>query len=203
MSIRKAIVSVAVAALAAGLSAGLSGTAHASDPTVPSATWNEIYIPFDNAAGNRLCADVPGGSTSVGAQLQLYQCHGYDSDGAPQRFEFDGSFSSSLGGWVGSIVNVGSHLCIDPPTGPAPVSGVRLVQVKCLFSSTWLIRVQNANGTDPLIELVLMQGISGIPTSLCMAAGNMSDSNHTPLVATTCQPLLPTPADLSQVFELA
>ena len=42
-------------ALAAGLSAGLAGTAHAADPVVPSSTWNEIFAPFDSicmAAGD-------------------------------------------------------------------------------------------------------------------------------------------------------
>jgi hypothetical protein len=190
--------------LAAALSVGLVGTAHASDPTVPSATWNEIYIPFDNAAGNHLCVDVPGGSTSAGVQLQLYQCHGYDSAGTPQRFEFVGSFSPGLGGWTGSIVNVGSQLCVGPAPGTALVSGIRIVQEKCTlgFGIPWLIRAQNANGTNPLIELVLMQVVPRVPTSLCMAAANMSDSNHTPLVATTCQPLQPTAGDLSQVLEL-
>ncbi len=54
--------------LALGLSIGLAATAHASDPTVPSETWNEIFVPFDNGQGNTLCADVPGGTTAPGAQ---------------------------------------------------------------------------------------------------------------------------------------
>ena len=55
-------------AYALGLSIGLAATAHASDPTVPSETWNEIFVPFDNGQGNTLCADVPGGTTAPGAQ---------------------------------------------------------------------------------------------------------------------------------------
>ena len=31
-----------------------------------------------------MCVGVPGGTTAPGAPLQLYHCHGYASDGAPQ-----------------------------------------------------------------------------------------------------------------------
>jgi hypothetical protein len=203
LSIRKAIVAAAGVALTVGLSLGLSGTALASDPTVPSTAWNEIYIPFDNVAGNRLCVDVTNGSPWVDTVLQFYSCHGYDSNGTPQRFQFLGAFKNSIGAWTGVIVNVGSNLCISTPPGVALASGVQLVQEPCDQAQGWLIRRQNANGTDPLIELALIDKASNRLTDLCMAAGNMGDNNHTPLVATTCQPLLPTAGDLSQVLELA
>jgi hypothetical protein len=96
--------------LVAGLSIDLAGTAHASDPTVPAATWNEIYqAPF------------------------------------------------------------------------------------------WLIRTQNDDGTDPLIQLdMLIPGTKALST-MCMAAGDMGDGSNTPLVATACQPF----TDLSQILEPA
>jgi hypothetical protein len=200
LSIRKAIVAAAGVALTVGLSVGLAGTAYAADPTVPAATWNEIYIPFDNIAGNRLCVDVTNGSTSAGTALQFYSCHGYGSDGGPQRWHFV-LFPHNSG--LVMIQNTQSNLCISTPPGAALVSGTRLAQEPCgTLATIWLIRAENDNGTNPLIQLAKLDNQDGTPSfsnNLCMAAGNMGDDNHTPLVATTCQPF----TDLSQVLELA
>ena len=78
----------------------MAGAAQASTPGVPDPSWNEIFVPFDNGLGNTMCVDVPGGSTSPGALLQLYHCHGYASDGGPQRWQF-----INMGPWyfVGEI----------------------------------------------------------------------------------------------------
>jgi hypothetical protein len=184
--------------LTAGLSLTLGGTAHASDPTVPAATWNEIYVPFDNIGGNQLCVDVTNGSTSPGTALQFYSCQGYSSGGLPQRWQFAGELSHELGGFLVLIRNVGNGLCVGSQ-GSSLNSGVRLVQESCRQAPFWLIRAQNDDGTDPLIELQML--IPGTKTSsnLCLAAGDMGDDNHTPLVATTCQPFTD---NLSQVLEL-
>jgi hypothetical protein len=65
MKTRKLAILLPAATLAAGLSMGIAGAAHAaSDPTIPSPSWNEITVPFDNAQGNPVCVDVPGGSMS-------------------------------------------------------------------------------------------------------------------------------------------
>jgi hypothetical protein len=53
---------VSAGILAAGLCAGMAGTAYAEDPTNPAFTWNEINFPFMNGNGIPLCLDVPGGS---------------------------------------------------------------------------------------------------------------------------------------------
>jgi len=181
--------------LVAGLSVGLSGTAHASDPTVPATTWNEIFVPFDNAQGNTMCVDVPGGSTSAGVPLQFFHCHGYASNGSPQRWHFIPSFTTDSGAVAYLIQNTGSGLCVTNPVNNVN-SGLRLQQGRCGSAPFWVINRQNANGTDPLMELAIFG------TDLCMSAANLSDGNSTPLVATTCQPLQPTPADLSQTLEL-
>jgi len=197
MSIRKAIVAVAVTVFAVGLSVGLSQTAMA-DPVVPATTWNEIFIPFDNAAGNHLCVDVPNGSTSPGLALQFYSCHGYSSGGTNQRWHFQ-TFSRN-GQLAAIITNTASGLCID---GQFSLANVRVVQQTCTAETpSWLIVPQNDNGTDPLVQLELLDA-NGFASGLCMAAGNMGDHNSTPIVATTCQPLQPTPGDLSQALELA
>src|SRR5437763_10278057 len=90
MRIRKMASLLLGGVFAAGLSIGMTGAAQAStDPTVPSTTWNEIVAPFDNARANTMCVDVPGGSMSAGTGIQLFHCHGYGSDGGPQRWHFN------------------------------------------------------------------------------------------------------------------
>ena len=163
--------------LAAGLDRGLTGTAHASGPTRPGKPWNEIFLPFGHGKGNTLCAGGPGGTTAPGAQLRLYHCHGYASDGAPQRWQF-------LGGRFSEVSNPGSGLCIGFPGGGAPVSGADLVQERCDQAPAWKLVRQGRDRTDPLV--VLETSGPGGPT-LCMTAGNLSDDNQTPLVAAPCQ----------------
>jgi hypothetical protein len=109
--------------LAAGLDAGLTGTAHAADPTRPGKPWNEIFLPFGHGQGSAMCVDVPGGSTA-GAPLRLSRCHGYASDGARQRWRFPG-------GRFQKVSNTNSGLCIGFPGGGSPVTGARLEQVRC------------------------------------------------------------------------
>src|SRR5262249_58973204 len=78
-------------AAAIGLAAGLTmaGTEAArADVVPPVGQWVEIFNPYLHAQGNTLCFDDPNGSTSSGTQLQLWRCHGYASNGAPQRWVF-------------------------------------------------------------------------------------------------------------------
>jgi hypothetical protein len=80
MRIRRVTALLLAGLFTAGLGVGLGGTAHASDPTVPSGPWNEIFLPFDNGHGNPMCVDVPGGTTAQETQLQFFHCHGYAQD---------------------------------------------------------------------------------------------------------------------------
>jgi len=114
---RKLAVALATAALAAGLTMAGTGTAHAAaSPPAGPGTWAEIFAPEINSNGITLCADNFG-STAQGHNLQLWRCHGYASNGTPQRWQF-----SYLGQYLGGsipeyrIANVGSGLCIglDP-----------------------------------------------------------------------------------------
>jgi hypothetical protein len=77
----------------------VTGAAHA-DPIVPT-TWAEIYDPYLNAAGNTLCVDDPSGSTAQFQKLQLWRCHGYASNGSPQRWVFTHVGNDALGGYGG------------------------------------------------------------------------------------------------------
>jgi hypothetical protein len=174
--------------LAAGLGAGLTGTAHAADPTRPGRPWNEIFLPFGNGKGNPLCVDVPGGTTAPGAQLQLYHCHGYASNGAPQRWQFPG-------GRFSGVSNPDSGLCIGFPGGGAPVNGARLVVESCDQAPAWQLVPQSRDATDPLFALET-SGPGG--PALCMTAGNLSDNNRTRLVAAPCQGF----GNAAEIFEL-
>jgi hypothetical protein len=88
MTLKKKLAAVlAAAGLAAGLSLAWPGTARATD-IPPAGQWVEIFNPYLHAQGNTLCFDDPNGSTSDGTQAQLYRCHGYASNGAPQRWVF-------------------------------------------------------------------------------------------------------------------
>jgi hypothetical protein len=166
---------------AAGLGFGLTGAAQASpDPTVPSTVWNEMVIPLDNARANTMCVDVPGGSMSAGAALQLFHCHGSGSDGGPQRWHFNFQGSVGNGDRVYQIWNTNSGLCIGFANNSA-VTGTRLVQERCDQAPAWAEHLSNANGVNPYFELIALN------TNLCMAASNASDANQTPLVATSCQ----------------
>jgi hypothetical protein len=77
----------AAVALAAGLALAGTGTARA-DVLPPAGTWAEIFNPNIHAHGITLCADDPNGSTAQFQALQLWRCHGYASNGIPQRWTF-------------------------------------------------------------------------------------------------------------------
>ena len=51
--------------LAAGLGAGMTAIAHASDPARPAQAWNEIFLPFDNGQGNTMCVAVADGGAGL------------------------------------------------------------------------------------------------------------------------------------------
>ena len=117
MRTRRMAALLATRGLAAGLGAGLTGIAHASDPTRPGQAWNEIALPFDSGKGStRMCVGVPDGSTAAGARLQLSRCHGYAPNGTPQRWQFSG-------GRFQQMSNARSGLCIGFPDGGPPVTG--------------------------------------------------------------------------------
>ena len=179
---------LAAGGLAAGLGAGLTGIAHASDPTRPGKAWNEITLPFDNGKGIAMCVGAPDGSTAAGAWLQLSRCHGYAPNGTPQRWHFSG-------GQFHQMSNARSGLCIGFPDGGPPVTGARLVQERCDQVPGWQLVPQSRDGTDPLFQLETSG--PGSP-ALCMAAARLSNDNHVPLVALPCDGF----QDAAQILEL-
>ena len=174
--------------LAAGLGAGLTRTAHASDPTRPARPWNEIFLPFGSATGTAMCVDVPGGTGAPGARLQLYHCHAYASDGASQRWSLScaGGSGCASGSRFYQLSNPGSDLCIGFPGGGVPANGARLVQESCGQVPAWQLVPQGRKSRGGHPYVMLETSGPGGP-ALCMTAGNLGEENHTPLVAAPCQ----------------
>ena len=145
MRIRTMASLLSAAALTASLSIALAATAHA-DPLVPAGTWNEIFLPFDNGHGNTMCVDDPGGSGAVGTQLQFFHCHGYASNGAPQRWHFfcAGGLGCAFGGRDYQIANADNELCIGFQNDVFGSVGERLVLKSCFQTSGWELVPENA-----------------------------------------------------------
>jgi hypothetical protein len=162
--------------LAVGIILGTGGAAQATTP--PSGgDWAELYNPLLPLVDNKfhVCLDVPGGSTSVGTFLQMFHCHGYASNGAPQRWQFthlsDGSY------WIWNQSNL---LCV---TAVGPLSSdhtARIRQFPCGSSdgqAWWFVDFQ----PDQSFQL---QNTSGTFANMCLAA--KANSNNSAMIAKTC-----------------
>jgi len=84
--------------LAAGLGVDVTATAHASGRTPAEQPWNEISLPLSAGQGGTMCVGGPGRASAAGAPLRLTRCHGYASDGAPQRWHFPATRLCAPGG---------------------------------------------------------------------------------------------------------
>lgn len=194
MFIRRMATLLSAGAAAIGISMAAAGAAQAAVP--PSSDWNEIIASFDHNFNNTLCVDDPGGSLSVGTQLELWHCHGSGSDGGPQRWRFipEGTSADGMTDYLIALrpsLDQGPSLCVGFPGGFVPASGQRLILVQCGSSAAVLWTMETAPGTNPLM------GLADQLHNLCIAYGNFSDSNGTPLIATTCGA-----TDESQVWAL-
>ena len=177
MSMRRMAGLLFAGGLAAGLGAGMTAIAHASDPVRPAKAWNEVFLPFGSGKAGTMCVDAPGGSAAAGAGLRLSHCHAFASGGASQRWRFSaGRFSG--------VSNANSGLCIGFPDGGPPVAGARLVQERCDQVPPWQQVRQSRDGTDPYFRLET-SGPGG--PALCVAAGNLGGIDQAPLVAARCQ----------------
>ena len=94
----------AAVALAASLTMTGTGTAGANVVPPEASTWAEIYEPEMNASGITLCADNFGSNAQF-QNLQLWRCHGYASNGTPQRWQFT---------FVGRFLGMGSPSTRSP-----------------------------------------------------------------------------------------
>ena len=182
---------LAAAGLAAGLTMAGTGTAGA-DVTPPAGpgTWAEIFAPEINSNHITLCVDDPNGSTAQFQSLQLWSCHGYASNGTPQRWQF-----SYAGQWLGGplpmykIANVGSGLCIglDPNrVNAGTIPGSNLVQESCISNlTTWMLKpaTQSPDPNNQFMLLNVFDGLSFHHAPYAMEANTFLDQNGNRLIA--------------------
>lgn len=187
---RKLAGALAAAALAAGLAMAGTGTAHA-DPVPPATTWAEIFNPHLSAQGNTLCVDDPGGSRANLQPIDLFHCHGYASNGTPQRWDFilDGNTGIFANFSTYHMINTGSGYCIGiSPNIPNfnSSAGTDIVQESCLDSldTDWILVPVDRSNPNSDFQLETLRGYPFIPT-WCMAASNFTD-NNTRLVMERC-----------------
>ena len=168
---------LAALALAGGLTVGMTGTAHA-EVTPPAGTWAEIFNPYTNSAP--VCLDDPSGSTAVGTLLQVWHCHGYASNGTPERWLFGdwGSEGPGVHDWVVETAN--GPLCLGPSgTGAA---GSRVALNKCFIGPVWNLHSLGADtAAYPDFELELYH------TGLCMTLPDWSGGNGEPVILEPCR----------------
>jgi hypothetical protein len=179
---------LAAFALAAGLA--LAGTG----PARAASGWDEIYNPYLHAQGNTLCVNDPGASTSSGTQLNLYRCYGYDPRGTRQRWVLiqpEDSNSDPVydeGHPVYEIYNVAAGLCLSAANLGAgmPVTLGTCNRYITRAQIWWELLPAGTSPDGPTFQI--------FPWPLeytydnCVSAGNLSDSNSTPLVLEHCDP---------------
>lgn len=165
---------VAAGALAGGLTVAMTGAARA-EVVPPSGTWAEIYTPYTNA--HPVCLDDPNGTSAVGTPLQVFRCHGYGSDGAPQRWDF----YQFPGQSVYSIQKAGR--CAAHDYG-GPLAGARVKLEECgILSPSWhLISLGADSVAYPDFKLEYVQ------SGYCMTLPDWSGRNGEPVVLEPCDP---------------
>jgi hypothetical protein len=181
---------LAAIALAAGLTLAGTGTARA-DVTPPASGWAEIFSPYLNAQGFSLCFDDPNGSTSSGTGQQLYHCHGYASNGAPQRWVFiqpednNGNLIYDNGHPIYEIYNLAGGLCL---TAPNLAAGTQLTLGTCNRATAtgqiWWELPAVGNPAGPDFEIFPWP--LNFTYNRCVAASNLTSNNNTRLVMEPC-----------------
>ena len=166
---------LAVLAFAGGITTGI--TRAASADVVPDPTWNEVVPAFTNQVA---CLDDPGNSTTVGTPIQLFHCHGYGSDGAPQRWTFQVWGNLSPGNTLSRIVS--HNLCLGGTEGTVAAPGERVTLRQCsFFGPLWTLHSRNAYSGDPLFTLEL-----GDSSGYCLALPDFSGRNAEPVILEPC-----------------
>jgi hypothetical protein len=163
---------LAAVALAAGLTVGAAEPAHA-DVTPPASTWVELHDPYTSAPA---CLDDPGGNSSPGTPLELWHCHGYDSQGTPQRWTFG----------LQGLINPGDGYQVRVGTNPvsclsaALYDQTRAVLARCFIGPLWDVRSRNAYPGDPVFQLEQFH------TGNCLALPDLTGGNAEPVILQPC-----------------
>jgi Ricin-type beta-trefoil lectin domain len=149
-----------------------------------------------------MCLDVPGGSTQSYVPLQLFHCHGSDSQGAVQRWQFVPEVTASDGTTAYAIVNSSNNLCLTWVLAFKGISS-NIVQLPCQASGSastlWIVKQSTGNPDDFELGLVFAANGSISPAfNGCLAARDTSDANGTLFGLHTCAAF----DDVTQLFRL-
>jgi hypothetical protein len=170
-----------IAMLAAMLVALMAGQpALAADVPPPPGSWAELTPPFFNQDQPK-CLDVPRGSDSPGLVIEVFHCHGYASNGHPQRWLFiaDGNvFGSNEQLFL--IKNIASDLCLT--VNGTGISGREVTQTRCTPGSSlqgWYQELTPLYG--PYFALRSFHNRAN-----CLATSNGSGADGTTVTASQC-----------------
>jgi Ricin-type beta-trefoil lectin domain len=167
---------LAAVVVAGGITVASAGTARA-DVVPPSGTWSEIVAGY---LDQEACLDDPGGANQTGDPLELWHCHGYDSRGSAQQWNF--ALISIFNPPLYSLYSPSPSHCLGV-NDTTLRSGDRLVLVKCFFGAPyWNVLSRNAYPGDPAFELEYGQ------TGYCMTMPDWSGGNAEPVLIRPCQP---------------
>ena len=160
------------------LVSGVAQPAYAqNNPT--AGNWYELFPPFFNSSAPK-CLDVPNGSSTDGLVLAVFHCHGYDSNGTPQRWTFFNRGVDAQRNTLWELRNEASQRCLNIAnlTG---ANATQVVQLRCNSESRGLWVVHPTTNVTPFFGLSNVQ----FP-NLCLATGNSSGSDHTGVEVTVC-----------------
>jgi len=189
MRIRRMAAVFLAGVFATGISLGLPQAAHAT--VVPDPNWNEIFSPGLQARSNTLCLDVPGGSSQEALRLQLWRCHGSDSQGAPQRWQFIRWGTDPDGHPAYFVQNTGNHLCLRWALFSNPNPPGNIIQAPCIVSgapsqTVWVILDESLQTSRLEAASWIMATGAVVDLGHCLSAYDTSDANGTPLNLGDC-----------------
>jgi hypothetical protein len=168
---------LAATGLAGAFTIGWTGTARAD--VTPQPPWSEIVNPYTNQLA---CLDDPSGSATGNTPVQMYHCHGYAENGAPQRWYFNIWGTIAPGDLLTMITS--HNLCLGTNNHTAAGTGIRIALITCstgpVGGPVWDLLSRNAYSGDPdfLLEFA--------GTGYCMALPDFSGGNGEPLVLERC-----------------
>src|SRR5947207_6493850 len=127
MNLRRIAGALAAIVLMGGLVVGLDHAAYADNNPLPGVQF-EIFPPFFNTNAPK-CLDVPNGSRTRGVRLQVFHCHGFDSNGAMQLWFMENLGTDNSGPF--QIRNKNSGLCLNIVLNTNGAPGTQALQNTC------------------------------------------------------------------------
>jgi Ricin-type beta-trefoil lectin domain len=168
----------AVVMIGLALAGGQPAQAAITNQPQPGVFSEVIPVYFHNSP--QRCLDNIDGNNNAGNPQQVFHCHGYDSNGAPQRWQF---VNLGLSNGAYAIQNMGSHLCLAVATAFGN-PGTLITQETCTFSTAeqWLLRTP----TTPDYMIGFFGLVNAAFPGECMATNDSSGNDHIKVVIATC-----------------